>query len=111
MPAPEGYWQFRVGETVVNSTDGTPTFAGFQPAFPNPASAITCVPVELQAAATGRLVLRDASGRLISKLFEGQLPSGLSKYFLDAAPLPAGAYVLHLELEGRGTWSQRLMVR
>ena len=111
MPAPEGYWQFRVGEIAVNGISGVSSFAGFQPAFPNPASAITCVPVELKAAATGRLVLRDASGRLISTLFEGQLPSGLSKYFLDAAPLPAGAYVLHLQLEGRGTWSQRLMVR
>ena len=111
MPAPEGYWQFRVGEIAVNGISGVSSFAGFQPAFPNPASAITCVPVELKTAATGRLVLRDASGRLISTLFEGQLPSGLSKYFLDAATLPAGAYVLHLQLEGRGTWSQRLMVR
>ena len=111
MPAPEGYWQFRVGEIAVNGISGVSSFAGFQPAFPNPASAITCVPVELKTAAIGRLVLRDASGRLISTLFEGQLPSGLSKYFLDAATLPAGAYVLHLQLEGRGTWSQRLMVR
>ena len=111
MPAPEGYWQFRVGEIAVNGISGASSFAGFQSAFPNPASTITCVPVELKTAATGRLVLRDASGRLISTLFEGQLPSGLSKYFLDAATLPAGAYVLHLQLEGRGTWSQRLMVR
>jgi hypothetical protein len=35
----------------------------------------------------------------------------LSKHFLDAAPLVAGAYVLTLEVEGRGVWSQRLMVR
>ncbi|MGB0511608.1 MAG: agmatine deiminase family protein, partial [Flavobacteriales bacterium] len=55
MPAPEGYWPFRVGEIVVNGLDDVPAFAGFQPAFPNPASAITCVPVELSRAARGRI--------------------------------------------------------
>jgi hypothetical protein len=111
MPAPEGYWQFRVGEIVINGIDGALAFAGFQPAFPNPASAITCVPVELSRAAQGRIALRDAAGREVAVLFEGQLPAGVSKHFLDAAPLVAGAYVLTLEVEGRGLWSQRLMVR
>ena len=111
MPAPEGYWPFRVGEIVVNGLDDVPAFAGFQPAFPNPASAITCVPVELSRAAQGRIALRDAAGREVAVLFEGQLPAGVSKHFIDAAPLVAGAYVLTLEVEGRGLWSQRLMVR
>ena len=111
MPAPEGYWQFRVGEVVISGLDGSQGFAGFQPAFPNPASAITCIPVDLKTTAAGRLVLRDAAGRLVFTLHEGSFSAGTSKYFLDAAPLTAGAYVLHLELEGRGTWSQRLMVR
>ncbi|RPG80511.1 MAG: hypothetical protein CBC74_005540 [Crocinitomicaceae bacterium TMED114] len=111
MPAPEGFWQFRVGEAVINGLDGAQAFAGFQPAFPNPASAITCVPVELRRAAEGRIALRDAAGREVAVLFEGQLPAGVSKHFLDAAPLVAGAYVLTLEVEGRGVWSQRLMVR
>ena len=74
MPAPEGYWQFRVGEIVVNGLDGNPDFAGFQPAFPNPASAITCVPVELSRAAQGRIALRDAAGREVAVLFDGELP-------------------------------------
>ena len=36
MPAPEGYWQFRVGEVQINGLDESNGFAGFQPAFPNP---------------------------------------------------------------------------
>ena len=111
MPAPEGYWPFRVGEIVVNGIGQVPAFAGFHPAFPNPASAITCVPVELQRAAQGRIALRDAAGREVAVLFEGQLPAGVSKHFIDAAPIVAGAYVLTLEVEGRGLWSQRLMIR
>ena len=51
MPAPEGYWQFRVGEVVISGLDGSQGFAGFQPAFPNPASAITCIPVDLKTTA------------------------------------------------------------
>jgi hypothetical protein len=111
MPAPEGYWQFRVGEIVVNGLDVLPAFAGFQPAFPNPASAITCIPVALSRAAEGRIVLRDAVGREVAILFEGQLPAGISKHFVDASRLVAGAHVITLELEGQGVWSQRLMVR
>ena len=111
MPAPDGYWQFRVGEIVVSGMDAVAEFAGFQPAFPNPASAITCIPVELSRATSGRLVLRDATGRAVELLHTGVFPAGPSKYFLDAAPFNAGAYVLTLELEGRGIWSQRLMIR
>ena len=111
MPAPEGFWPFRVGEIVVNGLDNAAGFAGFEPAFPNPASAITCIPVVLKASASGRLILRDAAGRLVHTVFDGAMPSGRAKYFLDAAALPAGAYVLQLEVEGRGTWTQRLMVR
>ena len=111
MPAPSGYWQFRVGEIVVSGMDDVADFAGFEPAFPNPASAITCIPVELSQAREGRLVLRDATGRTVALLHAGIFPAGSSKYFLDAAPFNAGAYVLTLELEGRGIWSQRLMIR
>ena len=69
------------------------------------------MPVELRRAAKSRIALRDAAGREVAVLFEGQLPAGISRHFLDAAPLVAGAYVLTLEVEGRGVWSQRLMVR
>lgn len=113
MPAPVGYWTFRVG-----TIDGIETVAGssrlsarFDAPYPNPASAITCVPLELSRRATGQLVLRDAAGRIVDVLHEGNFPSGEKKYFLNAAPLSAGAYVLTLELEAYGTWSQRLMVR
>ena len=111
MPAPEGYWQFRVGEVQINGLDESNGFAGFQPAFPNPASAITCIPVVLSQSASGRLAMRDAAGREVAVLFEGQLPAGTSKHFVDAASLPSGAYVITLEISGRGLWSQRLMVR
>ena len=111
MPAPEGYWQFRVGEIVVNGVEDAAGFAGFAPAFPNPASAITCIPVALRQAAEGRIVLRDPAGREVAVVHDGLLPAGASKHFLDAAPLVAGAYVLTLEIEGHGIWSQRLMVR
>ena len=113
MPAPVGYWTFRVG-----TIDGIETVAGssrlsarFDAPYPNPASASTCVPLELSRRATGQLVLRDAAGRIVDVLHEGNFPSGDQKYFLNAAPLSAGAYVLTLELEAYGTWSQRLMAR
>jgi agmatine deiminase len=110
MPAPAGWWTFHVGPMVAieEVVDG---YAGFSPVYPNPASAITCVPIALRGKADGRLVLRDALGREQSLLFSGRFPAGQSKYFFHAGGLAQGAYVLTLELDGLGTWSQRVMVQ
>ena len=48
MPAPEGYWQFRVGEVADQWTRGIQAVRWVSTRFPQPASAITCIPVELK---------------------------------------------------------------
>lgn len=113
MPAPAGYWTFVVGEVQeVDAVLNKPAFyANFSAPYPNPAGAITCIPLALQGSGSGRLLLRDAAGRVVQTIHEGAFAAGKQKHFFDAAPLSAGAYVLTLELDGRGTWSQRLMVR
>lgn len=113
MPAPAGYWSFRVGSfSQVDHVGIAPGISAyFDPPYPNPAGAITCVPLSLSERATGKLVLWDAAGRMAHVIHAGVFPSGQQKYFLDAAPLSAGAYVLTLELDAAGTWSQRLMIQ
>jgi agmatine deiminase len=108
MPAPEGWWKFTVGEI-----DGIAELetGGFSPIYPNPASAITCVPVITRRATAARVVLRDILGRTILEIFNGPLAHGESKLFFDASQLSAGAYVVTLELEGGENHSQNLMVK
>ena len=109
MPAPEGWWKFNVGESsLVGGVEGDP--GCFSPIYPNPAAAITCVPVQLVKSTNTRVVLRNVLGATIGILHEGILPRGESKLFFDASELSSGAYFITLELERGFISSQRVMV-
>jgi len=108
MPAPEGWWSFRVG-ALAQGIEAVE--AAFQrPAFPNPATAITCIPLILPRSTDGKLQVFDAMGREVALLHRGIFPAGESKYFIDAGALAPGAYVISLTLSDGRTSSQRLMV-
>jgi agmatine/peptidylarginine deiminase len=109
MPAPSGWWHFNVGSiaSVAESAGGV----YFPAAFPNPARAITCVPLELSSSDRGTLSLYNAWGQRVELLHQGVFPAGNSKYFFQAQPLAAGAYVILLEMENHGSWSQRIMIQ
>lgn len=108
MPAPEGFWSFRVGALPQGLAVVEGAFV--QPAFPNPASAITCIPVTLPRSTRGTLDVIDATGRAVHTIHEGLLPAGTSKHFIQASDWPRGAYLIRLRLEDGRTGTQRLMV-
>jgi len=107
LTAPQGYWQFCVTETV-----SAPEAAQIELAriYPNPASAITVVPVHTTATTRGSLRLYNALGQLAQAIFEGEFPGGKSNYFLDAARFPAGTYWVELRA-GSQVATQKLLIR
>ncbi len=108
MPAPEAYYRFKVlGDAV-----STPELSASSSldVFPNPANAITCIPVNLSLSSQSTLMLYDITGKRIQTIFEGRIPAGTSKYFIDASQLQAGAYVLVLQTEDFQL-SRRLMIK
>jgi len=107
MPAPEGYWTFRVGSFV---SVGEIELGAFQPAFPNPAGAITCVPLDLNGSTSGSLRLIDVTGREVEVIKEGLFPQGESKYFFDASQFEAGMYLLSFEANG-ARLTQRIVIK
>jgi agmatine/peptidylarginine deiminase len=109
MPAPEGWWSFNVLDPTVEVAEiaSSPMAA----AYPNPASAITSIPVQLNSAAHGRLVLFNALGEMIEVLHEGTFPAGSTHYFLHADRHPAGAYLIAFQTDVGQHWSQRLMIK
>jgi hypothetical protein len=109
MPAPAGWWSFDIG--TISSIPYNNEEVYFPAAFPNPAGAITCVPIELGASSVGSLALYNAWGQRVDLLHQGPFPAGNSKYFFHAQQQAAGAYVILLELEGKGVWSQRIMIQ
>jgi len=99
MPAPLGYWSFRVLDDEVGVEEMT--LSSFSRVFPNPANAITCVEMNFKRSTKGRLFLTDVAGRTVMEIHNGKFDSGVSKYFIDASRLSAGMYYLALNTEGR----------
>lgn len=109
MPAPEGWWSFEVAGPAVGiaELDGSPMAS----AYPNPASAITSIPMEFRTATEGVLALYNALGERVAVLHQGTFPAGSQPYFLHAEALSAGAYLIVFEGAGGQRWSQHLMIK
>ena len=109
MPAPAGWWSFNVMDQNVGITENF-TSTPFLQAFPNPASAITCIPLDLPLASKGQLYLSNALGQKIHVIHNGDINAGVTKYFLDAQGLAQCAYHLTMDFDNGQRWSQHLMV-
>ncbi|MFZ8837002.1 MAG: agmatine deiminase family protein [Flavobacteriales bacterium] len=109
MPAPEGWWSFDIIDPTaqINGLSGEIRFE----VFPNPANAITCIPIEFLHTTEGTLELYNAWGKLSETIHSGTFPSGESKYFFNAEPLAPGAYVLMLRTDDGGHWTRNLIIQ
>ena len=109
MPAPDGWWSFEVIDPTVGISewDASPMAA----AYPNPASAITSIPMELRSGTSGSLVVYNALGAQVDVLHQGHFPAGRSNYFVHANRLAAGPYLIVFQTDEGEQWSQHLMVK
>ncbi|MDZ4750157.1 MAG: agmatine deiminase family protein [Flavobacteriales bacterium] len=108
MPAPEGYWSFDVlGEII--SVDNTLNF-DFGKVYPNPANAMTVVPVLFEDPAQGSIYLLDILGQKVFTIYQGEFSQGEKKHFFDARNVVPGLYNITIETES-GRVSQKLIVR
>ena len=100
--APDGWWRFKVLDINTVGTNELLAPEEMLSVFPNPAGAITCVPVNANQSLNGSLKLYSMLGSEVQTLHQGQFPAGESKYFFNAADLLPGAYLLVLDhQEGR----------
>lgn len=110
MPAPAGYWKFRVSEPTVGTSDVAAQPSMLAAPFPNPARAITCIPLTVESSVEGQLGVFDAWGRLVLNLHTGVFSAGEQRFFLDASTLAAGVYFIRWQTT-EGVQYQRLVVR
>lgn len=111
LPAPEGYWEFKLEFTSTNVAEAQILpVTELMPVYPNPASAITVVPVQSNLAQQGQIRLVDILGRTVEVIFEGTLQEGLQNFYLDAARYASGTYLVELQLE-TGRDVQSLVIR
>lgn len=106
LTAPEGWWKFCITQT----SETKDIQAVLQAIYPNPASAITVVPVSATHKVQGRIAVYNTYGQEILTLFAGEIPAGTSNYFLDAGILPSGAYWVKCQA-GTQITTQKLMIR
>lgn len=92
--APEGYWEFDVLESL--GIDETNEVL-LSDVFPNPASAITCIPLTANATQNGVITLRNVTGQVVQTIHNGLIPAGESKYFFLANEFAAGSYFVVIE--------------
>ncbi|MEZ7877884.1 MAG: agmatine deiminase family protein [Flavobacteriales bacterium] len=113
MPAPDGWWTFHVGEITISGIDNfsASQIGAFAPPYPNPASALTCIPVHLKQDAHVKVTLIDALGRTIEVIHDGMLYAGETKLFFQASTIPAGAYVISLENNEARLATSRIMIQ
>lgn len=109
MPAPDGWWSFEVIDPTVGigELDASPMAS----AYPNPASAVTSIPMELRSGTSGSLIVYNALGAQVDMLHQGHFPAGRSNYFLHANRLAAGPYLIVFQTDAGEQWSQHLMVK
>lgn len=109
LPAPVAYFHFDVlGATgLVNIPSADFRMDNI---FPNPASAITCIPVYVPELMHLKITITDILGKTVSTIFDGTSIAGERKYFFDAAKFSTGVYTVKVYTEKR-MFSQKVIVK
>ncbi|MGB1383977.1 MAG: agmatine deiminase family protein [Flavobacteriales bacterium] len=109
MPAPDGWWAFRVlGEFV--GLDDEAASSPWQALYPNPARAMTCLELNLPRATDCEVVLHNVFGQTVRTLHQGTLDRGVQRVFVDASTLTPGPYLVTFTTAQGTRWTERLVV-
>ncbi|MCB0396625.1 MAG: agmatine deiminase family protein [Flavobacteriales bacterium] len=98
ITAPEGYWTFKVLGDPLGLTDPT-TLVGMGDIYPNPASAITVIPLELPVSVDGTLIMYNMLGQKVHTIHEGHFPAHTRNYFINAKDFEPGIYTVVFQTE------------
>jgi len=95
LAAPVGYYPFSVNSDPLANT--VPLQIELKPIFPNPASAITVIPIEVNRVSEASVSLIGVTGQINDMIFQGKLIPGKSNVYLDANAYPPGAYFVRVK--------------
>ena len=107
LPAPDGWWKFHVSGNF--SSSQFPPFIHLGNVFPNPASAITVIPVDAPVRTVGTISLVNMYGQTVRTIHSGIIPKGQSNYFLQAGDFPQGIYSVRMS-DGVQVREQKLVI-
>ncbi len=106
ITAPTGYWSFTADEAGGVNEFNNITLGKI---YPNPASAITCIPVEVTNKTNITLDVYDIVGKKIKNIFTGSF-AGKKNFFINASDLAKGVYMVTITSENYSS-TQKLIVK
>lgn len=107
LTAPGGWWSFCVTQSSDAPEASTVQIDNI---YPNPASAVTVIPITTPRKTRAHLYLLNVLGQPVEKILEGELPAGSSKHFFDARRYEPGIYFVELQANGFKT-IQKVVIR
>ena len=108
ITSPNGYYSFKV--IGISEVDELLQQTDLLSVYPNPANAITCIPVETLIPVYAKIDLYSIIGEKIKTIFNGNLPKGKSNFFIDASSLTYGTYLVKLSTD-KAIHYQKLIVK
>lgn len=113
MTAPNGFYQFKIlGDPIDTNTISVPEYeVDARPLlpYPNPASAITCIPVSAKGETIGHIYLTNVFGQKVADLHNGNIAAGTTNYFINAQTLAQGLYMVVVETTRSRTTTKLLI--
>lgn len=99
LPAPEAYFKFNILEQNNASLNQNNVTNIKMSVYPNPANAITCIPVNCVGSFDGQISLTDVLGKEVAMIYQGNFESGLNQFFIHANDYAKGMYFIVLDSE------------
>ncbi len=110
ITAPAGFYKFIVNTPgSINEMNEYNTLE-LDDIYPNPASAITCIPVECKKEINASIELYDIIGKKINTIYEGSIPAGKKNFFINAGDYSKGVYFVKIATKNNSV-SQKLIIK
>lgn len=109
IPAPQAYFPFKVFGLTSTLENDLPF--DFTEVFPNPASAITYIGVNSTSSSSAKIYVMDIQGKIVRQIYNGALSVGINKFFVDAAELSSGMYLIAIENDNGQRATKKLVVQ
>ncbi len=108
MPAPAGYWNFRVKNAVNTSPIIQQVFTN--KIFPNPTEDKVTIQIESHKNIPINITLYNSIGQQVRYIFDGIIAQGMTQYELNTIDLSSGTYLIRIE-SNQQVITQPLMVK
>lgn len=110
IPAPSGYHKFTVLDDASTATIAEENPVTCKSIYPNPASAITVIPVEFNQPVNCQIIITNMLGEIVTEVYNGPVDRGPKNFFIDASEYAAGIYQVVI-ISGDYKLYQKLIVQ